>query len=61
MQRKIIQLAVHSEGEETLAGIYALCDDGSVFGFYQPDQIWEELPPIPQKPVERDYIGQKKD
>lgn len=61
MQRKVIQIAVQSEGDSTMPGLFALCDDGSMYVFSVESKQWGEIPPIPQKPVERSFIGQKKE
>lgn len=61
MQRKIIQLAILPESAKTKSEIMGLCDDGSVMVLSQDSKYWSELPPIPQKPVERNFIGQNKD
>jgi hypothetical protein len=34
MKRKIIQIAVSSEGEESSSKLVALCDDGTLWGSY---------------------------
>jgi len=58
MKRKIIQL------EETAKCTLALCDDGTVYKLTSCDRrplayeyTWEELPPLPEKQIERNFIG----
>lgn len=58
MQRKIIQLAIMPEGDMTQPAVIGLCDDGSVMVLSESKSYWTELPPIPQKPIERNFIGQ---
>lgn len=59
--RKIIQIAAISEGDSTHSAVVALCDDGSIHCLGMKEDTWNELPPIPQKLVERSFIGQQKD
>lgn len=61
MQRKIIQLTIIQETSRTASEVMGLCDDGAVMVLSQDASYWKELPTIPQKKLERDYIGQKKD
>ena len=41
-ERKVVQIT----GSAT--GVWALCDDGSIFGNYVEAETWRKLPPIPQ-------------
>jgi hypothetical protein len=47
--RKVIQIAVTTLGEGGLAdtALFALADDGSIWG-YQGDREWVTLPPLPE-------------
>lgn len=58
MERKIIQLAIMPEGDMTQPAVIGLCNDGSVMVLSESKSYWTELTPIPQKPVERNFIGQ---
>ena len=47
--RKVIQIAANSEGDTTDALVFALCDDGTMWGRQiVMDGVWVQLPPIPQ-------------
>jgi hypothetical protein len=51
MKRQIVQIAAMTEAATNLECVYALCDDGSVWGFAEyRDDAWRRLPPIPQDP-----------
>jgi len=56
MKRKIIQIAVSSEGENTPSAIVALCDDGSVWTRAAGE--WNEVAALPQ-PEEADEPAPK--
>ncbi len=52
-KRKIVQIAVHSDGENHDETLYALTDDGRVFILVRPSDIcgteaWVLLPNVPQ-------------
>ena len=53
MKRKIIQIAV--AGMDTYSRqrtvVAALCDDGSVWQFFEYQGGWYRHPPIPQEPT----------
>jgi DNA repair exonuclease SbcCD ATPase subunit len=51
--RKIIQIGVDAGDEENCSIIYALCNDGSVWGrLDSPEQSWARQPDIPQGPTQ---------
>jgi hypothetical protein len=58
MTRKIIQISAIPDSEHNWPGVYALCDDGSLWAInYCPavTTAWWQLPPIPQpKPLGED-------
>lgn len=51
--RKVVQIAAVPETAYSEGGVYALCDDGSLWGLChdQPGRYgvqWDRMPPIPQ-------------
>lgn len=49
MKRKIIQIAIAPETESTIAVLYALCDDGTLWALVDNNTSeWEAVKPIPQ-------------
>jgi len=48
MNRKIIQIAVLTEGDLTAPGLFALCEDGSLHLFTVGCKTWSEVPAIPE-------------
>ncbi len=49
MKRKIIQIAVSSEGEDTNPGLTVLCNDGTIWSREQTKRgVWFEIPNVPQ-------------
>lgn len=52
MTRKIIQICARPEGSDTYAALFALCDDGSLWGTFASGVSWEKgwqrMDPIPQ-------------
>lgn len=45
--RKVVQTTATSET------LYALCDDGTIWGIFSLEKGWKPVPPIPQGEVPR--------
>jgi len=57
MKRKIIQIAAcghdNTASTQSSYSIYALADDGSLWGMFGDGQVrWASLPPLPDPPVD---------
>ena len=47
-ERRIVQISAVPENAEYYGMIYALCNDGTVWGILEGGAHWDDLPAIPQ-------------
>jgi len=57
--RKVIQITANSEGYNTAAHVFALCDDGTMWGYaiVKGERAWTLMPPIPQPDMKESDDG----